>query len=367
VNRLITDALLLNEIPSPTEQEVSRAEFIVQRLVEFGYADAGIDPVGNVVATVPAASATGEYVLLFADLRCDDYSPLESIARLESGRMLGRGIAETATAAALLVVLAEYIAARELQFDRNVVLLFTFHAEDGSAPALEDFLRRWNDRIVFAACLRGLGQGGLEVHPLGVCRLSVKTRRESGGEERGGKLLNAISVLSAIATRLDGVHWDTENATYLNIARLEAGTGFGSFASDGILDLEVFSPNAASLEMARELVLATIHGTAEQMKADVEVRVASTVPPGNPEMTAPLVEIVRAVHDKLRIPSHPVSLPTYAAVPVSMGIPAITLGLCRGTTGTEEEYVELPSLESGIRLALGFIEACALVSRQETP
>jgi hypothetical protein len=359
VSRIVSDAILLNEIPSPTARESARTDFIMQKLGEFGYPGASLDELGNVVAVVPAREDTDENVLLFSDIRSEDFSPLESMALLERDRVRGRGIAECSIAAATLLGLAEYLSRNQIQYDRTVLLLFTsFDPGEKDLQPLEAFLRGWKARVRFAAQLRGLELGWTEGRPLGTCKLSVSVRvqERARGDEQAA---SAIWVLASIASRLGSIRWDRQNETFLNIARLDAGTGFGWPATEGTLELEVFSPGAAELEMARKAIEATIGSIASETGAAVDIGVKAVLPPGDPQINAELGAIVRRVHERLHVRTKPVSLPGYASFLNSLGIPAVTLGVTTGKKGRTEEYVDIHPIETGFRQLLAFLDDCA--------
>ena len=360
VNRIVSDSILLNEIPSPTEREAARAEHLQQRLIELGYPGCSLDEHGNLSAVLPAREAGNEHVLLFTDIRCEDYSPIESMTKLEADRVRGRGIAESSIAAASLLVLAEYLARNEIQYSRNVTFLFTsFDPGEREPQPLERFLQAWKDRVRFAAHVRGLDLGGMEDRPLGTCKLSVEVRTEERALTGKEQLASAIWVLAAIASRLGSIRWDAENTTFLNVARMDAGIGFGWPATEGVLELEVFSPSAPALEVARKAVEATIGSIAVEAGALVEMRVKAFLPPGDPEINTGLNAIVRGVHDRLRIKSRSVSLPGYVSFLNSLGIPGVSLGITTGKKSYGEEYVDIRPIETGFRQLLAFLDDCA--------
>ena len=360
VSRIVSDAMLLNEIPSPTDHEAARTGYVLQRLGEFGYANCSLDQFGNVTAIVPAREAMEEHVLLFADIRCEDYSPIDSMARLEPGRVVGKGIAESSIGAAGLLVLAEYLARNQIQYDRPVIFLFTsFDPGEREAQPLELFLQSWKNRVRFAAHVRGLDLGRVEDTPLGTCKLSIRIRTEEREVVRRQQAVSAIRVIASAANRLGSIRWDSENDTFLNIARVDAGVGFGWHAAEGVLELEVFSPSAGALDMARKAVEATIRSSSEELGASVDIAVKAFLPPGDPQINAGLNAIVRGVHERLYIKPRLVSLPGYASFLNSLGIPAVTLGITAGKKTFTEEYVETRPLETGFLQLLAFLDDCA--------
>ncbi len=360
INRIVSDAILLNEIPSPTQREAARAEHLQQRLAELGYPGCALDEHGNLSALLPARETSDEHVILFTDIRCEDYSPIESMTKLEVDRVRGRGIAESSVAAASLLVLAEYLARNEIQYDRNVTFLFTsFDPGEREPQPLERFLQAWKDKVRFAAHVRGLELGGVEDRPLGTCKLSVAVRTEERALTGKEPLASAIWVLASIASRLGSIRWDAENTTFLNVARMDAGVGFGWPATEGLLELEVFSASAAALDVARKAVEATIGSIAMEASAVVDTRIKAFLPPADPQINAGLTAIVRGVHDRLRIKSRPVSLPGYVSFLNSLGIPGVSLGITTGKKSYGEEYVDIRPIETGFRQLLAFLDDCA--------
>ncbi|HUI72938.1 MAG TPA: hypothetical protein VL354_20615, partial [Spirochaetia bacterium] len=256
--------------------------------------------------------------------------------------------------------LAEYLARNEIQYDRNVVLLFTsFDPGERETQPLEHFLQVWKERLRFAAHVRGLELGRVEDRPLGTCKLAVKVHTEERAVAAGEPVVSAILVLASIANKLGSIRWDKQNDTFLNISRLEAGIGFGWYASEGVLELEVFSPSAATLEVARKAVEATIAGTAQETGAAVDIAVKAFVPAGDAHINQGLNTIVKGVYDRLRIKPRPVSLPGYGSFLNSFGVPAVTLGVTTGAKNYTEELIHLRPLETGFRQLLAFLDDCA--------
>ncbi len=357
VMRIVSDAVQLNEIPSPTEREEKRLEFILGRLTDFGYTDPFTDEWGNAAVVIPGISDSREHVLLFSDIGCDAYSPTESLCRLSEGQVRGRGIAENSTGAAALLSVAEYAAKNGVRFGSSVVLLFTAFDPGGrDVQPLERFLGTWKGEFRFAAYVRGIPLGRDEVLPMGTYKLSVTARTPPREIRPGDAAPSAISVLAAIAYRLGAVKWDSTNSTFLNIARIEAGAGFGWPAEQGVLELEIFSTDRSALELARGAVRATIDDISAQMDAAVDVAVKAYFPASDPAATESLAAVLRGVQDRLKIKRVPTSIPDHSAFVKSLSIPALSIGVTTGGKSWSEEYIDIPPLETGFRQILLFLE-----------
>ncbi len=191
---------------------------------------------------------------------------------------------------------------------------------------------------------------------MGTYKLVVTARtaeREVVGKEPGA---SAITVLANVAHRLGSIRWDSENNTFLNVARIEAGVGFGWYAAEGVMELEIFSPDRDALEMTRKAVGATITNLATEAGASAEIAVKTFFPAGDAEMNTELNRTLQAVHARLKIKSVPVSLPDHTAVLNALGVPAVAVGIATGRRSFAEEYVDIRPIETGFRQLFAFLE-----------
>ncbi|MBE3065003.1 MAG: hypothetical protein IMZ69_08290, partial [Spirochaetes bacterium] len=157
VSRILSDAILFNETQRSTDRENRRLDFIVQRLSTIGYPNPQVNECGDVSIVIPASRTTDDHALLFADIGSGADSPSDCLVTLEAGRARGRWLAENSVGVAALLVLAEYIAAAGLAYNRNLVLLFSsFDPGRQELQPLERFLQEWKGKILFAAYVRSL-------------------------------------------------------------------------------------------------------------------------------------------------------------------------------------------------------------------
>jgi tripeptide aminopeptidase len=361
VNRIVSDAILLNETPSPTANEEQRVQFITRRLSDLGISNATVDGMGNVVAEWPASRPTDEHILLFADIDNEAYSPMESLVKISGERAWGIGMADNSVGAAALLVLVEYLLNNGVYFDKNLVFLFTNFSSSSGSPfaALEGFIRGWKGVVGAALYISGLQLGAVESKPLGNCKLTVtvKTARQDLFPHSGGP--SATAVLSSIAFQLGSIKWDETNETTVNIARFLAGVGYGYFPSEGVMELEIYSGNMNMLEMSKNAVCATIQKIARDTGAQVRTAVNSFIPVGDSVKNQALIESLKKVHGELRIRTTFVSTPDKTAVLNSFGIPAVTVGVTTGKKALNEEYVDLPPIQRGFRQMLMLLESVA--------
>jgi acetylornithine deacetylase/succinyl-diaminopimelate desuccinylase-like protein len=350
VTRILSDAMLFNEIPSPTEKEELRIEFILRKFSEFGIYEPYQDDFGNVAAVFPASRPADKYVLLFTDIGTEQFSPVDSLVRLTENRAEGMGIADESLGVAALLNLAEWIQKESVAYQMNVICLFTnLSEENGEFRALEHFIHFYEGQIAFALYVGSINQGNLESKPLGHYKLAVRvsTPEQEVMNVLGGT--SSVTVLSNIAFQLGNIQWDRESDTVLNIARIDAGIGFGYYPNEGVLELEMYSGNPSVLDMMKNTITATIQKIASETRVEVEIRVLSYIPVGNPELNTSLLVTLKEVYSRLKIPIRSVSLPDKTAFLNSFQIPAATVGISVGKKSRKEEYVEIAPIEAGFK------------------
>ncbi|GEM_PF-797328 len=358
--RLLADALRMAGIPSPTHNEERRAAFVVERLASLGIS-AVVDEDGNVLARIQCAEPLdGAPLLLFADLGSSRYHPLESLSRLDVDMAYGAGLADALGAAALLS-LAESLLSGDALSRRELLLLFAAHALDNPAGGVFSRLAESAaDRPVAALGLRGFALGSLVTRPQGTYRIEVKLRTDEdardetdeGQPARPGapEPASAVDAAVLVARKLSGVVWDADKQTACRIRRVEAGTGFGRHPTEGIVDIELESSNAAVLELAMKAAVATAESTGREAKARTEVSVVGYVPVGDAAVNKDLIQLALRGMKELRVKVRESAGPDPAAFLTGLGIPALAIGVALGREGLKTDQVVLDSLERGRKL-----------------
>ena len=358
-DRLLSDALRITAIPSPTTREEQRAAFVLERLNSLGI-PSRVDEDGNIAArlTCPAPDDSRP-ILLAADLSSPRWHPLESLSRLDADRARGAGLSD-ALGVAMLLSVAEAMLSGLVAGHKDVLLLFTVRPLDD--PRSETFRRiaeDAQDRPLAALVVRGLSLGTVATKPLGTYRIEVKIRTDLENPEGAGKPGSAVDATVSLARALSGVTWDAEKMTTCRIRRVEAGAGFGREPTEGILDIELESSSEAVLELAMKAAVATAESKCREANARAQVTIVGHVPVGDPGVGAALGRLVtQALRDQhIRIREENEADP--ASFFSSLGIPAISVPIATGREGLIHDEIETSSIEKGRKLLLSVLERVA--------
>ncbi len=356
-DRLLADALRITEIPSPTAREEQRAAFVLERLRSLGLSPQ-VDEDGNVLARVTCPDPDDPRpILVLAELPSQRWHPLESLSRLDADRAYGAGLSDSLGPATLLA-LAETLQSGGLAITKDVLLLFASRPlDDPRGSVLRRLAEDPQDRPAAALGLRGLSLGTVPTRTLGTYRIEVRVRTDAEGSEGGRRPgsggrwpRSAVDAVVALARTLTGITWDAENRTTCAIRRIEAGAGFGHEPTEGLLAIELESPDEAVLEIAMKAATATAESRGREANLQTQVTIAGYVPVGDPGAGAGLSKIViQALKDQhIRVREESGADP--AAFFSSRGIPAVSVAIASGREGLDRDEIEVASIEKGRRL-----------------
>lgn len=357
-DRLLSDALRIAEIPSPSSHEELRAAFILERLTALDLSPT-VDENGNILVRITRREHDDNGpILLFTDLASIRWHPVESLSRLDPDRAYGAGLADAMGPASLLSI-AESILSGKMMCDQDLLLLFAAQSLDHpGSDILERLADDPHNRPAAALAVRGLHLGTVSAHPLGTYRIEVRVRTdEPGGHQGQGSAVEAIVELSRT---LSGITWDAEKATTCNIRRIEAGTGFGRNPTEGLLDIELESTNGAVLELAMKAAVATAQSKGYGDRTTITI--VGYVPVGEPKVGEGLVKLVTQALKEQHIPVIEENSADPASFLSGHDIPAVSVSVASGREGLSQDEIEIASIEKGRKLLITIIERIAAAS-----
>ncbi|MDR1108977.1 MAG: hypothetical protein LBL19_08080 [Spirochaetaceae bacterium] len=350
-DRLLSDALRLAEIPSPTRREEQRIAFILERLTALGLMFR-IDENGNILVRFHSTEIADEPpLLLFTDLGSKRWHPLESLSRLDAVYASGAGLGDVLGAAALLSV-AENIAAGRILCRRELLLLFAARSfDDPETDVFYSVTEIPMNRPCAAIGVWAFSLGSVRAHTRGTYRITISfsrnLKKESGAQaETAPDAVNGVvEALLAAAGDLSRIAGDAPVRVF--IRRLEAGTGFGHTPSEGLLEIELESSDAALLDEAKNQAAAAAAAAGAGKALKITLDITSFIPVGDPGVNAALLEEVREVMKELKIKINEENGSDPSAFLSNLGIPALSLGMINGQEGLLKDEIEIASIEKG--------------------
>lgn len=355
------EVIRLCEIPAPTFAEGRRARYVAQRFAECGLTGVTTDPVGNVFGWVPGGD-TGPAVLLAAHLDTVFPADTDCTVRRGPGTLHAPGIGDNCSNLAALIVLASVLQRTGLRLRRRICFAATVGEEGlGDLRGIRRLFADLRSELGAVIAVDG-GLGHLMHEAIASRRYRVTCRTGGGHSWSHFGTPSAIHALGRIISRLSYMDVPAEPRTTYNVGVISGGTSVNTIASEAslLLDLRSVSPDSLARLDRQATKIWTEVG--EETGVAVTAERIGDRPGGSIPAHHPLCEAVRAVHRELGIMTHSLPSSTDANIPLSEGVPAVTIGVTTGGNGHRvDEYINLAPVPVGLQQLL------LLLSRLEPP
>lgn len=352
----------LARIPAPSHHEEQRAMFIHDWMTAQGMAQAYIDPALNVICPLHDDGSC-ELVVFAAhtDIVFPDTSELPLCER--DGRLYAPGVGDDTANLVSLLIAARHLAQNPQLLPRDMGILVVANAGEeglGNLKGTRELFARYGSRVRrFYSFDLYLPQCVCEAVGSHRWRLSVQTQGGHSFKDFGRP--NAIERLCALIEALYGMELPRNAPCTINVGTIEGGTTVNAIAAQASCLFEYRSTSDEALHHMHQRMEEVIDGF---RSSDVSVAVEDLGQrPASRQseddelarLTQASCEVIRAVTGEEPVLS-PAS--TDANIPLSLGIPANTLGAVRGALlHTRDEWVDAASLEDGLAVVLGVMLA----------
>ena len=332
--------LQLCRVPAPTFLEQERAEWFAARFRSFGW-HAGIDVAGNVLASLepdpkgPLIALTAHLDTVLAPRTKEDVG----IGR--DGDLHGPGVSDNGAGLAALLALAKAIqAAPEPRENWGRLLLVANVGEEGEGNlrgmrhicGQREMLRRIRAFLV----LDGAAVDHITVQALGSRRFEISFHGAGGHSWSDFGAGNPVHALNrAMASFVDGHPLDPRATprVSVNVGIIEGGASINAIAQSARAKVDIRSESNDRMEALVEGLHAAVV-RAEDIenvrsigtKVTAKIREIGSRPAARLPASAPIIAVVRAVDAHLGIRSQLDCASTDANIPLSLGVPAVSIG-----------------------------------------
>ena len=355
-------------IPAPSHHEERRAAFLLEWLKAHGFEGSYADGAKNVV--IPLFDGDARGITVFAahtDVVFPDETELP--VREEGGRLYAPGVGDdTANVAAILTVLL-YLKEHGIKPGSPVMFVLNSCEEGlgnlkGTRRIVEDFGGRIESFVSFDCSI----EEGMAVRAVGSERWRVSCETEGGHSFMAFGKPNAIRHMAGLVNELYGqtVPEAEGTRTTYNVGMINGGTSINTIAQSCELYYEYRSDDRGCLAAMRESFKRLL-AEADSEDARFSSELIGERPCGgevDKERLSALFGLCeRTVFEVTGRTIPRFSASTDANIPLSLGIPAVTIGLFSGEGAhTRGEWIELssvrPGLEIALRLVLGITGTC---------
>lgn len=354
------DLLLeLAQIPAPSNHEEKRAAFCKAWLDSQGAEGVYIDDALNVIYPIGCTDSNDLVVFMaHSDVVFPDTDLLPLI--IDGDRICCPGVGDDTANVAALLMTAKYISREKLvPKDRGMLIVINSGEEGlGNLKGSRKIMDNFGHRVREFVTLDGRTSSCVN-RAVGSRRYRIEVDTEGGHSYADFGNRNAIATLASMIEKLYAVKVPSLGKTTYNVGKISGGTSVNTIAQHAEMLYEFRSDERDALNMMQEH-LDNIVQAYREMGASVTVSLVGERPCGAPVDEVKMAEMIsRAEKAAHRRYGHGLNLrsgSTDCNIPLSMGIPSLSLGCYRGAGAhTREEYVEASSLHAGLEFAFDLI------------
>ena len=332
VDRLIT----LTEIPAPPFGEDARAAALAEMLKAAGLDDVTTDESGNVLARRPGAKGT-RTIAVVAHIDTVFPEGTDVTVRREDDIYFAPGIGDNTRGLVVMLSLVDALEAHNIKTAADILFIGSVGEEGlGDLRGVRHLFREGGPKIDSFIAIDGGSDDRVVTDAVGSNRYRV-TFSGPGGHSYGAfgrahphqALSETIVGFTKAARRITD---DGTKATF-SVGRIGGGTSINSIPFTSWMEVDMRSAEPAKLAQLDAAFQKAAQAALEKENKNrldgdplsVEIKNVGQRPPGRAIMDASLLANMRGAMQHLGVEPRFVASSTDANIPISIGIPAITI------------------------------------------
>ena len=335
--RAMADLVALTEIPAPSFKEEARGARFFQMLLDLGVDSAWIDTEGNVLG-LRRGTGSDEVIAVAGHLDTVFPEGTDVTVRQRGDTLFAPGIADDTRGLVTVLALLRVLNESDIQTSANLLFIATVGEEGlGDLRGMKYLFRDGGPRIDSFIAIDGAGHERITHKGLGSHRYRV-TVRGPGGHSWGdfgapnpahalGRAIDYFDLAADAITR-------SGPTTSYNVGRLGGGTSVNSIPFEAWMEVDMRSESPESLTRIDEVFQRAMNRAVDEANAQrrdgdeltLDLELIGDRPSGEIAESDPLVQRAIAASLLLGIEPRLNRSSTDANIPISLGIPAITIG-----------------------------------------
>ena len=353
-NQLLDLLCNITEIPSPTFFEDKKAEFVQKQMINYGLNNVSVDEQKNVIGRY-LGSKSDKFIPIFAHI--DTVFPIETELKVKKNNEIYScpGIGDNSSSVAVMLMIIQ--AWKSNNYLPLFDVIFVANAcEEGLGDLkgikvfLEEYAVKFYPDIPPSAVLALDGTLGDITH-IGVGSKRIKLTIFSEGGHSWGNFgnENSIHILSKCISDISSINVPSDPKTTFNVGLITGGTSINTIASISSCFIDMRSIDQKELDNLENTILNIIKLNVNKTKSKFEIEYVGSRPSAFLPINHPLINLAILTGNKFDIKSFLRASSTDANIPLSKGIPALTIGAYDGSRAhTKDEYMVPSSLRKGI-------------------
>src|ERR1043165_2374743 len=371
-DEITEEQIRICSIPASPFGERERAEYLSRKFSELGLTGVEIDEEGNCLGLLQGSSRS-PLIVVSAHLDTVFSKDTDFNVVRRDNKLFAPGIADDGCGLAALLALAQAIQSERLPIEGSILFVGTVGEEgEGNLRGVRHLFTegRWAKHVDSFLSFDGPGLDRITNKALGSHRYRVEVTGPGGHSWGDFGLPNPVHAIGRAISRLAGYPAPKHPRTTFNVGRVEGGRSVNAIPGEASMEVDLRSAAEAELQRLDAFFRKAMRDAVDE--ENVKRRVGDPLlklnvdligdrPTGETPADSPIVEVALEATRVLGITPRLDQSSTDSNLPISLGIPAITLG-AGGNSGASHSLDEWYDprerdlgLKRGLLVVLGIV------------
>lgn len=354
---LIREVITVCEIPAPTFDEGRRSAYVHQYMLALGLDNVAIDHMGNVIGRL-RGSGGGPTILMAAHI--DTVFPLDTpvTVKVDGEILRAPSVGDNSACVAVMLYVAKLLLEADTRLSGDLILVATVGEEGlGNLRGMRAAIEAFGNEVDYVIALDG-SMGSLVRQGVGSRRFRLSVVAEGGHSWGAFGSPSAIHSIAKMVAQISEIRVPANPKTTFNVGTIRGGTSVNTIAAraEAVIDMRSLDPG--ELKRLEDRVRRIVADVSRQSGVTGELELIGDRPSGAIADDHPLCQVVRDVHQQLGVQTRSYASSTDGNIPLSLGIPAVTVGVTLGGNGHRvDEYIHTAPLTKGLAQVMLLLSA----------
>lgn len=355
---IVTNILLLGQIPSPTFQEKQRTKIFLGRLADFQVDECTTDGYRNPIGIIRGTSRTRLPIFIAAHMDTAFPKEVDHNYTVSLDSIMGAGIMDNSAGVGVLASLPEIFRQLDLKFESDIVLAGVIQSIGrGNLRGIRHLLKTWSTPIRGAVCLESGELGRLNYFSDSMLRGDIECKISPANKKHSPNK-NAILVLNEIINEILTLRLPQKPRSNIIIGNITGGLKHGENAYKATLGLEIRSDSDKMVRSIYREIVDIVDGLSHEYEIDLDFHTISNVTASRLKFNHPLVKNTSMIMKNLGLTPVSQSSESELSIFLAHDIPAVTLGITHGENyHSKKSLMYIHPMFKGIAQIVGVIMA----------
>lgn len=355
---VLSNLSMISQIPAFTFEEKERSEFILEKFAEAGILEPATDIMYNASGKIEK-SRTAKTILITAHMDNSFDESIDQNISIRENKIFGMDIVEDNLALAVLISLPDILSRTNLNLAGNISLLATTRSHGkGDFEGMRYYLNNIDRKPDYVIHLSGMTFGKIDYFTLSRVRCDIKSKFNIPSEMAWVRSTHdsAIVVLNEVINAILSIPFARQPKSVINIGMISGGERYSTVSREATVNIEFLSEKDTITDNVIEKISDYCMDIAARHGVEVKANFFGRHHAAGINCSHPLIKVSIEIIKALGFDPVIEYSCSEITVPLSMGIPTVSVGISTGMGGrTPDAYVNIDTIEKGILQLLSLI------------